>query len=117
PLKRELSLSSRLLEISDELAESIQHDALHITLPELELSRYKAQPFALKITYIERRLQATLARAQHLQALEPGSSIEITDEIRHAYQSAAEFLHDLEIIERALNQPSTEPLISGGLLE
>ncbi len=117
PLKRELSLSSRLLEVSDELTESIKQDALHITLPDIELDRYRAQPFALKITYIERRLQATLARAQHLQALEPGNTIEITDEIRHAYQSSAEFLQDLETIERALNQPSTEPLISGGLLE
>jgi len=117
PLKRELSLSSRLLQVSDELMDSISRDAETITLPAEDLDRFKIQPFALKITYMQARLQATLARAEHLRAIDPSSALEITDEIRGAYNCAEEFASDLEIIARSLSQPATEPLVEGGLLQ
>lgn len=117
PLKRELSLSSRLLEVSDELKQSLEKDAHIVQLPAEELERFRVQPFALKLTYVQMRLEATLARATHLEALEPCSALEPTDDIRAAYNSAQEFLDDLQVIERALQQPATQPLAEGGLLQ
>jgi phosphoenolpyruvate carboxylase len=117
PLKRELSLSSRILEISDELATSLEQDAIHITLPQEDLDRFRLQPFALKLTYVQKRLQATLARAEHMLAIEACSAVEPSDETRGAYNSVAEFIDDLEIIQRALSQPSTSSLAEGGLLQ
>lgn len=116
-LKRELSLSSRILPIPDELTNSLTSDAVRVALSSEEQERYRVQPFALKLAYMQKRLEATQARAEHLKAIEPCGALEVTEEIRAAYANAGEFVEDLEIIERALQQPQTRPLVEGGLLE
>lgn len=116
PLKRELSLSSRLLPVSDELQESLQKDSTHITLDADELERFRLQPFALKLTYIEKRLQQNLDRVTHLHSADT-SRAELDVQTPGAYATAQEFMQDLEVIERALKNRSTQALADTGLLQ
>lgn len=116
PLKRELSLSARLVQTTPELQESLQQNGASVDLDEVEVSRFRMQPFALKLTYIEKRLEDTLQRLQYLE--DPTQqSVNLEEVTPNAYISAEEFIRDLEVIERALQQKQTKPLADGGLLQ
>src|SRR5690606_20802493 len=92
-LRRELSLSSRLLVITSELEASIQRDAEMVTIPDEDLQRFQLQPYALKLTYVEERLRATLRHVNELSDFRGESSTFLAHP--PAYASAREFIADL----------------------
>jgi phosphoenolpyruvate carboxylase len=60
-LREELSISSKLLEMPQQLSESLQEDRNQITLPPAALRRYRSEPFRLKACYMIGRLQSLLS--------------------------------------------------------
>lgn len=115
PLKRELSLSSLIHPASDELRASIETDADEIELEDEELERFRLQPFALKLTYVERRLQDNIRRLEQLSNSNAYES-DADQFAPIAYPDAQAFTADLEVLQRALDQASTRSLAEGGLL-
>ncbi len=97
-LRRELSVSTRLVGVSESLQRSIAEDAREIALPSETLQRYHVEAYALKLVYMQSRLAATLA---HLNAL-GGFESPASPPDGQAYASAAPFLEDLALIERSL---------------
>jgi phosphoenolpyruvate carboxylase len=111
-LRRELTVSTRLVGVSERLLQSIADDARGITLPPETLQRYHVEPYALKLVYIESRLTATLAHLNALKSFE--SPAEVPAE--PAYASASSFLDDLVLIERSLLENRGEVLAEQGPL-
>ncbi|MGI8908919.1 MAG: phosphoenolpyruvate carboxylase [Candidatus Sumerlaeaceae bacterium] len=99
-LRRELSLSSRLLPISDELQESLQSDARIISLSSDELERFELQPYAHKLTYIEYRLRATLRHLDGLADFRDEASSFLAQP--PAYARDEEFVADLELLRSSM---------------
>ena len=60
-LRRDLSESIRLVNVSDELLASIDQDRRVITLDQETLRRYRVEPYRLKLWFVEQRLRHTLA--------------------------------------------------------
>jgi phosphoenolpyruvate carboxylase len=101
-LRRSLSLSGRLLPVSEELRESLERDAQMITLSAEEEERFAQQPFARKCTYIEHRLRATLRHLDTMADFRDEATIFIAQP--PAYLSAEEFVHDLELMQASTMQ-------------
>lgn len=99
-LRRELSLSSRLLPISQELRDSITHNAEIISLSHEEQERFEMQPYALKLTYIEYRLRATLRHLDDLADFRDEATSFLAQS--PAYSGAEEFVADLELLSRSM---------------
>ena len=99
-LRRGLSLSSRLLPISDELRESIERDAQEITLSTQELEHFELQPYAHKLTFMEHRLRATLRHLEGLADFRDEAASFLAQ--RPAYASDQEFIHDLELMQASM---------------
>jgi len=97
-LRRELTQSSRLVGVSEELMASIAEDGRVIALPPEALQRYQREPYALKLVYMESRLAATLAHVNALGAFDSQASPLPAD----GYASAQAFLDDLDLIRRSL---------------
>lgn len=113
-LRRRLSLSSRLMDVGQELQESLERDRALLTLPGDYHERYAMQPYALKLSYVLRRLRAT---RRHLAALSDFRA-EAPDFVAHppAYASSHEFLEDLLIIQRSLRASRASVLAEEGSL-
>lgn len=86
-LAEELSVSERLVPISDELRTSLESDRVH--LPDVwarEERRTAQEPYRLKCSYIHARLHNTLDRVQSSAAHRPGLDYlgpsEVEDELR-----------------------------------
>ena len=60
-LRRDLSESIRLVNVSDELLASIDEDRRVITLDQETMRRYIVEPYRLKLWFVEQRLRHTLA--------------------------------------------------------
>jgi phosphoenolpyruvate carboxylase len=114
-LQRELTQSLRLAPPSEELARSLEADAAAIPLPELDRSRLASEPYGLKLRYMAARLEATLS---HLSALTDfraeGPAFEAQ---APAYHSAGEFLEELRVIQRSLEEGHAEAVAAHGALE
>jgi phosphoenolpyruvate carboxylase len=111
-LRREITVSTRLAAVSEQLRQSIAADATAIALPPETLQRFRVEPYALKLVYVESRLAATLAHVNALgsfesPALPPGG---------HAYTSATAFLEDLALIHESLISNRGEALAERGPL-
>ncbi len=114
-LRRELTQSTRLVEVSDELLQSLDADAQRIPLSSGEVRRYRLEPYALKLVYVEARLQATLAQ---LDVLGDFGACGAATAIREpAYPRADDFLHDLQLIKRSLNANRGEVIADVGPLD
>jgi phosphoenolpyruvate carboxylase len=101
-VRRELTQSSRIVRVSAPLLESLEQDCEAVPLSEDELRRYRFEPYALKLVYIERRLRATL---DHVRALGEFSVRRPREAApAPAYAAAAAFLRDLRLIERSLHE-------------
>lgn len=105
-LSTELSPSQRLIQISDELADSLRADADLMPQIHQRFSRLSAgEAYRQKCAYIHQRLLNTRQRIADGAAHQPG----------HDYLSAEELLAELELIHRSLVATRGD-LIADGLL-
>jgi phosphoenolpyruvate carboxylase len=111
-LRRELTVSTRVVGVSERLLQSIAGDARAITLAPETLQRYHVEPYALKLVYMESRLTATLAHVNALGSAEARAAAPSEP----AYASASSFLDDLGLIERSLLDNRGEALAEHGPL-
>lgn len=113
-LRRELTISSRLTPVSDELLASLAKDTEIVTLPAARLKRYAQEPYSLKLLYLRARLTATL---EHLDVLSDFRAEGPAFESRPpAYANSAEFLEELEVVRRSLRAGHAEAVADQGLL-
>lgn len=98
-----LSLSLHWSDVLPELLDSLEQDRSQIPEVYEQLAiRYRQEPYRLKLSYIQQRLENTLARNLHLsqsQPLQP-MGLETTDPC--IYNSDQEFLAELQLIQRNL---------------
>lgn len=110
---RELSLSARLISVSDTLRASLDADR-SVELTERELKRYRLEPYALKLVYMQVRLRATRER---LDAIADFRTTRTTaTACSDAYPNAAAFLEDLLIIRDSLRENRSARLAEEGML-
>ncbi|MEJ2634537.1 MAG: phosphoenolpyruvate carboxylase [Calditrichia bacterium] len=98
-LRRHLSLSSRLLPVSEELTESLEEDAANYFLDESTVNFYRYEPFRLKINYIIAKIERLLQ--------DEDSNTEMKKEDRQGsvpVYGAEAFISDLELIRRCLRE-------------
>jgi phosphoenolpyruvate carboxylase len=113
-LRRELTQSTRLVDVADELAASLEADRERAPLSAAELRRYRLEPYALKLVYVQARLQATLGELDahtDFRAMPPEGA-----DRSPAYRDADEFLRDLEIMRRSLEANRGVRLAESGSL-
>jgi phosphoenolpyruvate carboxylase len=96
-LRRELTQSTRVVEAGEALMQSLEADAERIVLSATELRRYRLEPYALKLVYVEARLRATLAQVDALQQVGATATAGATQ-----YPDARDFLRDLELMQESL---------------
>jgi len=103
-----LSLSLHWSDVLPDLLDSLEQDRSQMPDVYEQLAiRYRQEPYRLKLAYIEKRLQNTRARNQHLYNLYHSKSLqqelnEITSS--SIYRSGADLLAELRLIERNLAQ-------------
>ena len=99
-LRRELTQSAGLIGASNALVQSLESDRSRVALGPEVVRRYKVEPYALKLAHIETRLRAARAHVDTLGdfrriATAPPAAAE-------AYSDAAQFVADLELMQRSL---------------
>ncbi|MFX3636061.1 MAG: phosphoenolpyruvate carboxylase [Candidatus Pristimantibacillus sp.] len=87
-LMEQLSFSTNLIKITDELIDSIKKDREHVELKNVDLWRNKKEPYRIKLGFMLEKL--TNSRDESLK----GSPMR--------YNSASELLDDLNVIDRSL---------------
>src|SRR4028119_991738 len=103
-----LSLSLHWSDVLPDLLDSLEQDRSQMPDVYEQLAiRYRQEPYRLKLAYIEKRLQNTRDRNQHLYNLYHSKSLqqelnEITSS--SIYRSGADLLAELRLIERNLAQ-------------
>lgn len=113
-LRRELTQSTRLVSVSDELLMSIEEDRAHIPLPEHMLHRHAREPYALKLCFIEVRLRATLRHLNALTDLHAEGPSFIAQ--YPAYRDSRELMADLQLLQRSLRENHARVLADSGEL-
>ncbi|MGC8668852.1 MAG: phosphoenolpyruvate carboxylase [Chthonomonadales bacterium] len=113
-LRRELTQSTRLVPASAELLESLERDRSTGLVSQERQRRYAAEPYALKLQYIQARLKVSLdhlAALLDLEAEGPGF-------VAHppAYPHSADLLDDLLLLQRSLRANRAEILAEEGAL-
>lgn len=107
-LVQELSVSTRLVGVSEDLRRSLARDRR--ALPEVydRFVRLNAEePYRLKCSYIHARLQNTARRYAEATPHVPGRD----------YLGSAEYLRDLEVMDASLRSHQGERIADGGLRE
>ncbi|HEV7800958.1 MAG TPA: phosphoenolpyruvate carboxylase [Burkholderiales bacterium] len=113
-LRRELTQSTRLVRVSEDLLQSLAVDAQRVRLSETELRRYRLEPYALKLVYVEARLRATLT---HVAAPDDFSAAAASAAVRApGYPKPDDFVHDLQLIQCSLRANRGEVLADEGPL-
>ncbi len=113
-LRRELTQSLRIVQASDELMQSLEHDRQSGLVPPDRLLRYALEPYSLKLEFIENRLEATLVHVESLKdVLVEGHALSPQ---YPAYSSAQEFLEELMLLQRSLRASKGALLADSGLL-
>jgi phosphoenolpyruvate carboxylase len=111
-LRRELTQSVRLVPVSAALMASLEEDARCVALGQTALDRYRYEPYALKLVYIQVRLEATLRHVRDIAGLRtdaPAAS-------GAAYAHAQALLDDLLLIETSLREHRGRALSDAGAL-
>ena len=105
-LVSDLSVSTRLVGVSDELRDGLEHD--RGLMPEVH-DRYLRlngeEPYRLKLTYVRHRLVGTLQRLADAQPHRPGLD----------YLGAGEYVGELELLQRSLAAHGGELVARGTL--
>ena len=100
-----LSLSLHWSNVLPELLDSLEKDRLK--MPELYEQlyiRYRQEPYRLKLSYIEKRLQNTKARNETLRNPETRKSIKLASQEDNIYTNSDDFWADLKLIQSNLQQ-------------
>jgi phosphoenolpyruvate carboxylase len=106
-LRRELSLSSRLVQIPRFLSDSLAADLEELQLSETAVQNYRHEPYRLKITAVMARIEALLAGGGRREQPERPPP--------HGY-TAAHYVEDLDLLHRALEETGFgEVARTGGL--
>ncbi len=110
-LRDQLSVSMQWSQVSSSLLESLETD--RVKFPEIyesRATRYRSEPYRLKLSYIIEKLKLTQERNNNLAeagwkfSLEreyENKNIEVVEKLH--YQSVDEFTYDLELIKNSLN--------------
>ncbi len=119
-LRDQLSVSMQWSQVSSSLLESLETDRVKFpAIYELRATRYRSEPYRLKLSYILEKLRLTQERNNLLSeagwkvSLEPDPAIQDKDlHDDKYYRSVDEFTTDLELIKNSLNNTdlSSEPL-------
>ena len=103
-----LSLSLHWSDVLPDLLDSLEQDRSQMPAVYEQLAiRYRQEPYRLKLAYIQKRLENTRDRNRHLYNLYNSKSLqqELNDSSSSGtYPSGAEFLAELQLIERNLAQ-------------
>ncbi len=113
-LRDQLSVSMQWSQVSSSLLESLETDRVNFPeIYEARATRYRAEPYRLKLSYILEKLRLTQERNNLLAergwklVLEGQSDIRNLEQLEKLhYKSVREFTYDLELIKNSLN--STE---------
>lgn len=105
-LRRALSISSQLIKTPRRLTHSIEKDAETIMLSSDIMRHYQYEPFRLKISYMIRKLELLL------EAEDEAFGQNVIAEAPIAY-SSDDFIADLELLRRVLNQKNLRSLADG----
>ncbi|HEY9908965.1 MAG TPA: phosphoenolpyruvate carboxylase [Thermosynechococcaceae cyanobacterium] len=99
-----LSLSLHWSDVLPDLLESLEQDQLQIPGIYEQLSiRYRQEPYRLKLAYIQKRLENTVARNNQISSGDALREIP-SSEVATAYRSGADFLAELRLIQRSLEE-------------
>jgi phosphoenolpyruvate carboxylase len=101
-LRDELSVSERQIPVPDALAASLAQDARECPLPEREAHRFQSEPYRRKVTHMLLRLRRLLSSGD--------------EDAPVADYTAAGFVADLILIDRALNATGFENVARHGRL-
>jgi phosphoenolpyruvate carboxylase len=104
-LTNSLSLSLHWSNVLPELLESLEQDKSHF--PEIyeELAiRYRQEPYRLKLTYMIKRLSNTLDRSRQVSEWDSLEFPQAELNPNTCYHSGADFLKELDLIQRSLQQ-------------
>ncbi len=104
-LTNALSLSLHWSNVLPDLLESLEQDKSHF--PEIyeELAiRYRQEPYRLKLTYIIKRLSNTLDRSRQVSNWDSLEFPQAELNPNTCYHSGADFLKELDLIQRSLRQ-------------
>ena len=105
-LVEELSVSTRIVGVSDVLRDALEHD--RELMPEVH-DRYvrlnAEEPYRLKLTYVRQRLSATHDRLAQGEPHRPG----------HDYLGAAAYLDELELLRTSLRENGGDLVADGTL--
>ena len=119
-LRDQLSVSMQWSQVSSSLLESLETD--RVKFPEIyeaRATRYRSEPYRLKLSYIIEKLRLTQKRNNQLAESGWRGSLEKDSIDKHSefkeeshYRSIDEFTYDLELIKNSLNSTelSCEPL-------
>jgi phosphoenolpyruvate carboxylase len=102
-----LSLSLHWSDVLPDLLDSLEQDRSQLPAVYEQLAiRYRQEPYRLKLAYIQKRLENTRDRNRHLYNLYNSKSLqqELNENTTVIYPSGAEFLVELQLIERNLAQ-------------
>ncbi|MCU1536054.1 MAG: ppc, partial [Humibacillus sp.] len=103
----ELSSSTRVVTITDELRESLQRDAEALPITYSTVERLNAEePYRLKLSFVRVRLLRTRDRLAHGTAHEPGRD----------YGGFDELLHDLVLVRDSMRADGDELTADGSIL-
>ena len=112
-LRRELTLGLKRVDPDSALLASLEKDRAAVPLPEERQRRYAAEPYVLKLLFMQERLEA--AQRALLDLAAPDAEYDLpTAEETHAYADAQEFVDDLELIADALRRSRAAQLADTG---
>jgi phosphoenolpyruvate carboxylase len=98
-----LSLSLHWSDVLPDLLESLEQDQIQMPGIYEQLSiRYRQEPYRLKLAYIQKRLENTAARNHQIYNGDPLNREIPQSDLNTAYQSGADFLAELRLIQRNL---------------
>lgn len=99
-LTKTLSISLHWGDVDSQLLDALEQD--HRLMPEVYESfslQYRQEPYRLKLSYIQRRLELTRERNRNLA---DSACLPTPPPVDNAYANAEEFLADLQLIQKSL---------------
>jgi phosphoenolpyruvate carboxylase len=106
-VRKRLSQSSRLVEVSPELVDSLERDRAEIALRPDRLARYAHEPYSLKILFMTERLRRNL---QDVETLRSGGMPSPSG----AYVRAEDLLADVRLVRSSLAAHHGHAIAAGG---
>jgi phosphoenolpyruvate carboxylase len=108
-IRKELTESSKLVPISEEMAANLSWAVEHLPYWEGRTERYRQEPYVLRMLGIELQLGIALRKAEALRRGDLGV-------FPHAYESPEDLLNDLKIVQRSLAAGKAKNIASRGRL-